>query len=134
MIDASLSELFEDVTTQGGAAQVLTPMLYPDGGVVDVYIEKALYDYLVTDYGDALSWLLMQSDSGKLSPTQGSRLDEILLAQGVEMANGELQLRCGDPGSLGEAVQRVAQTVVLISGLHSEESLQRRGALEARPC
>ncbi len=116
-ISDSLPGLFECDLAPKGAMQVRTPMLYPDGGIVDVYVQKNSDYYIVTDYGDALGWLLLQSASGKLTPKQRLILDDVVLTQGIALNRGELQMRCQDIASLGEAVQNVAQTVVRISDL-----------------
>ena len=130
----SLTVLFECAVTPTGEVQVCTPILYPDGGVVDVFVKKAPDHYVVTDYGDALGWLLMQSANGKLSPKQRSLLDDLLLTQNIALDNGELQVRCWDLASLSEAVQLVSQTVVLISDLQWKESPRRPVTLGGNPC
>ena len=48
--------------------RVRTPMLYPDGGVVDVFVLDSKGSYIVTDFGDALGWLGLQSTSQNRSP------------------------------------------------------------------
>lgn len=113
----SLPSLYECALAPRGATQVRTPMLYPDGGVVDVYITEIADHYVVTDFGDALGWLRMQSASGKLSPNQRLMLDDVVLTQGVDLNSGQLQMNCQDVTLLGEAVQRVAQSVVRVSDL-----------------
>ncbi len=113
----SLPGLFECALTPRDTMQVRTPMLYPDGGIVDVYVRETSDYYVVTDYGDALGWLRMQSASGRLSPKQRLMLDDVVLTQDVDLDKGELKVNCRDIVSLGEAVQRVAQAVVRVSDL-----------------
>lgn len=113
----SMQGLFDCAPLPSGAMRIRTPMLYPDGGLVDVYIQEVDYGYLVTDYGDALGWLYMQSAGGNLSPKQRSLLDDVLLTQGVRLENRELKILCPDSDSLSEAVHLVAQTVVRVADL-----------------
>lgn len=113
----SLPGTFECALTPNGTGQVRTPMLYPDGGVVDVYVKARANGYVVTDFGDALGWLRIQSAGGRLSPKQRLMLDDVLHTQSVDLDRGQLRTKCEDIGTLGEAVQRVAQTAVRVSVL-----------------
>ena len=63
IVGQSLPLLFVCSETQHEAVRVRTPMLYPDGGVVDVFVLTRGNGYVVTDFGDALGWLWLQSVS-----------------------------------------------------------------------
>lgn len=111
----NLPALFECSSEPRGAVRVRTPLLYPDGGMVDVFVEERGTGYVVTDYGDALGWLRMQSASGKLSPKQRWMIDDVCLTLGVELDRGQLTLPCEDGSALSDAVHRGAQAVVRVS-------------------
>jgi len=111
----SLPTLYECMQEPQEGVRVRTPLLYPDGGIVDVFVLERGERHLVTDYGDALGWLRMQSASGKLSPKQRWLVDDVRLTLGVDLQRGQLQLPCDDPGGIADAVQRVAQAVVRVS-------------------
>ena len=72
-----LPSLFVCSEAGHGGVRVRTPMLYPDGGVVDVFVLPRGSGYIVTDFGDALGWLWLQS----VSPRRSARQDA--LAQAV---------------------------------------------------
>ena len=57
--------------------RVRTPMLYPDGGVVDVFVQERNGGYIVTDYGDALGWLGLQSASRQRSQKQIALIQDV---------------------------------------------------------
>ncbi len=111
----SLPALFECAVAPRGAIRVRTPLLYPDGGMVDVFVEERGAGYVVTDYGDALGWLRMQSAGGKLSPKQRWMIDDVCLTLGVELDRGQITLRCEDRSALSDAVHRGAQAVLRVS-------------------
>jgi len=117
MLRSSLPALFECMLEPQEGVRVRTPLLYPDGGLVDVFVLERGGQHLVTDYGDALGWLRMQSASGKLSPKQRWLVDDVRLTLGVDLHRGQLQLRCDDTGGLAGAVQRVAQAVVRVADI-----------------
>ena len=94
-----------------------TPMRYPDGGVVDVFILERSGGYLLTDYGDALGWLALQSISGQRSTKQRMLIDDVRQTLRIDMVDDQLVLRSVSSDALGESVLRVAQAAVRISDL-----------------
>lgn len=97
--------------------RVRTPMLYPDGGVVDVFVLPRGSGYIVTDFGDALGWLWLQSVSPKRSARQDALARDVCQTLRIELFNEQLVLRAVTPDTLGEAVIRVAQAAVQVSDL-----------------
>lgn len=59
--------LFECSPAPRQGIRVRTPFLYPDGGVIDVFVIERQGYVEVTDFGEALGWLRMQSVGGQLS-------------------------------------------------------------------
>ena len=65
-IDEMLPSLFECSPSPQGGFRVRTPLVYPDGGIIDVFVMDGDGDYSVTDLGETLGWLRMQSiDAGR---------------------------------------------------------------------
>ena len=50
----SLPGLFACAVAPRAAVRVRTPFMYPDGDIVDVFVEERGAEYVVTDYGEAL--------------------------------------------------------------------------------
>ncbi len=94
---------------------VRTPLMYPDGGIVDVFVLERGNGYIVTDFGDALGWLRMQSVNAQPSPQQNLMIKEICHTLGIELHSGRLVLGSGVDDTLEETVLRVAQAVVRVS-------------------
>ena len=92
-------------------------MLYPDGGVVDVFVLERDDGYTVTDFGDALGWLGMQSVSRQRSPKQQALIQDVCQTLRVELLQGQLVLRQVAGESLDESVLRVAQAAIRVSDL-----------------
>ena len=97
--------------------RVRTPMLYPDGGVVDVFVLERGSGYTITDFGEALGWLGLQSVSRQRSPKQQVLIQDVCQTLRIELFQGQLVLREVMNDQLGESVLRVAQAVVRISDL-----------------
>lgn len=116
-IGKSLPGLFQCSPAPHGRVRVRTPMLYPDGGVIDVFIMEHDGGYLVTDFGEALGWLGMQSASARLSPNQEALIEDVCQTLSIESRYGQLMLRLGADDTIGEAVIRLAQAVARISNL-----------------
>lgn len=94
-----------------GSVQVVTTLLYPDGGVADVFVLERGEGYFVTDHGDTLGWVRMQSAGDPLSRAQRRSLEDVCLSLGVDIHQGQLCVHCDNAASLGDAVQRVAKGI-----------------------
>lgn len=82
-------------------------MLYPDGGLVDAIVVELDGQYLVTDFGDALGWLRMQSASGRPTADQRELVADVCQTLGIARDRGQLTLRCRDRSELADAVHRL---------------------------
>ena len=116
-IGQELPALFECSPAPHEGVRVRTPLLYPDGDIVDVFVLEQGKDFIVTDFGDALGWLRMQSASSRRSRKQQFLIEDVCQTLGVEFSRGRLLLRSGAGDTLGETVLRLAQAVVRVSDL-----------------
>jgi len=113
----SLPLLFECAVAPREGVRVRTPLMYPDGGMVDVFVLARGEQYSVTDFGEALGWLRMQSVSPRRSAKQNRMIEDTCQTLGVELHQGQLILRSDVTDSLEQAVLRVAQAAVRVSDL-----------------
>ena len=97
--------------------RVRTPFLYPDGGVIDVFVQLHDGHFTVTDLGEALGWLRLQSVSAQRSPKQQRLLQDVCMTLGVELFRGQLLLRGDEPAQLSDRILRLGQAVVRASDL-----------------
>ncbi len=116
-IAQKLPQLFECSPAPQEGTRVRTPLLYPDGRVVDVFIMNRGDEYLLTDFGEALGWLRMQSTSIRRSRKQNLLILDLCETLGIDLQGGQLTLRSPDNADLAEAVTRVAQAIVKVSDL-----------------
>lgn len=116
-IGRSLPSLFVCAPAPQEGVRVRTPLLYPDGGVVDVFILERGNSYTITDFGDALGWLGLQSVSQRRSPKQQALIQDVCQTLRIELFHGQLELRSVPEDGLGESALRVAQAAVRISDL-----------------
>lgn len=114
-IDKTLPPRFDCSLAPQEGVRVQTPLMYPDGGIVDVFVLKRDNGYIVTDFGDALGWLRMQSVNAQLSPQQNLMIKEICHTLGIELHSDQLVLRSGIDDTLEKAVLCVAQAVIRVS-------------------
>lgn len=124
-IAATLPPLFECSPAPYEGVRVQTPLMYPDGGIVDVFILEWQDEYILTDFGEALGWLRLQSASDSLSGRQSKFVDDVCRTLGIRLARGQLTLRIGKNDALGEAVLRLAQAVVRVSDIRFTFQRQR---------
>ena len=116
-IGRSLPPLFVCSPAAQEGVRVRTPMLYPDGDVVDVFVLERGSGYTITDFGDALGWLGLQSISRQRSPKQQMLIQDVCQSLRIEMFQDQLVLRQVIRDELAESVLRVAQAAVRVSDL-----------------
>ena len=116
-ISETLPALFECSPAPQQGVRVRTPLMYPDGGIVDVFVLEHGGQYRITDFGEALGWLRMQSQAGRRSPNQNRMIEDTCQTLGVELHRGQLILSIEGGDISGEAVLRLAQAVVRVSDL-----------------
>jgi hypothetical protein len=116
-IGRSLSPLFICSPAPQDGVRVRTPLLYPDGGIVDVFVLERDSSFTITDFGDALGWLGLQSVSLRRSPKQETLVSDVCQTLRIELFHGQLMIRQVAEGELAESVLRVAQAAVRVSDL-----------------
>ena len=116
-IAGTLPDLFECSPAPQEGVRVRTPFMYPDGGLVDVFVLEHDSQYRVTDFGETLGWLRMQSVTARRSPRQRRMIEDTCQTLGVELHRGQLVLRLGTADVIAEAVLRLAQAAVRVSDL-----------------
>lgn len=114
-IGQTLPPRFECSPAPQEGVRVRTPLMYPDGGIVDVFVLERGNGYIVTDFGDALGWLRMQSVNAQLSLQQNLMIKDICQTLGIELHSSQLVLRSSVDDTLEIAVLRIAQAVVRVS-------------------
>lgn len=112
----SLPLLFASAPAPQEGIRVRTPFLYPDGAVIDLLVLERDDGYAVTDAGDTLAWLELQSAGPGRSPELTELAQEVCQTLNVELLQDQLARRRVAPEELGAAVLRVAQAAVGVSG------------------
>lgn len=112
---AGLPALFDCRAGLRGDVQVITPLQYPDGGFVDVFVVDEDGAYVATDYGDAQGWLQMQSFHADLTPDQQELIARTCQGLGVSLDRGCMALRCADASDLARTILRLALAIVRVA-------------------
>ena len=76
-----------------GYTRIRTPYLYPDGDIIDLFLKQAGDSSTVTDLGETLRWLRMQSIAQRRSPRQNQLIEDVCMNHGVEFFRGMLMVR-----------------------------------------
>ena len=108
-LTSSLPPLFRCDALGENRFRVRTPLIFPDGGVVDVFVSKSNDLYTVTDYGDAMGWLDMRSATPGIAAKQRSLVADACRTHGIELKGGHVMLRSIEAKDLAESIMRVAQ-------------------------
>ena len=114
-LQGSLPDIFKCSETPSGSVRARTLLTYPDGTLVDLFlIARDDGTVVVTDYGDTIGWLRMQSARG-LTRGQNRKIARVCQSLNVARVQGRVTVIAQDCRTLGEPVARVAQAAVLIS-------------------
>ncbi len=116
-ISDSLPKLFECAVAPEGAVRIRTPFMYPDGDIIDVFIEDHRNSYLLTDYGETIGWLRMQTYSGDLTTNQLLMVEDTCSTLNIVLDRGQLTLECSGISLLGDSVIRLGQACVRASDI-----------------
>ena len=108
-LTSSLPALFECKQVDNGGVLVRTPLLFPDGDAIDVLLLETGGRFTVTDSGDAVGWLWLQTATHDQSPRQRELIAEACRTLGIERDGGQLVIRDVAPADVADAVMRVAQ-------------------------
>jgi hypothetical protein len=100
-----------------GYTRIRTPYLYPDGDIVDLFLRQDGDSRTLTDLGETLRWLRMQSLAQRRSPRQNQLVEDVCLNHGVEFFRGMLMVRVKPFDDLASAVTRLAQAAMRVSDL-----------------
>ena len=99
--------------------RIRTPFLYPDGDVIDLYWRENPdgIGATISDLGETLRWLRMQSTSTRRTAKQRQLLADIQVTQGVEIFRGMLSARVHRHSDIAEVVHRVSQAALRVSDI-----------------
>jgi hypothetical protein len=96
-----------------GFVRIRTPYLYPDGDVIDLFFKPETQT--LTDLGETLRWLDLQTFRQSLAKKQEWFLQDIQVTYGIELYDGMLLVRVQN--NLAEAITRLAQGAIATSNL-----------------
>src|SRR5260370_9390749 len=83
--------------------RIRTPYLYPDGDVIDLFLSEHEDRLTLTDLGESLRWLTMQSLARQKSPNQRQLIQDLFLNHGLELYKGMLTVRLISTDTLAAA-------------------------------
>jgi hypothetical protein len=114
VISQQLGELFTG-TKKGEYFRVRTPYLYPDGDVIDIFCQQQDDVITLTDLGETLGWLNMQTVSQKRSKKQQRLIDDVCLTYNIELHRGMLMSRVKPADNFAAALNHLAQAALRVS-------------------
>jgi len=97
--------------------RIRTPFLYPDGDVIDLFFKEEGEFIRLTDLGETLRWLRMQTVTQRKSSKQRQLINDICLNHGIEFYRGMLMVRFKQSEDFAQAVTRLSQAALRVSDL-----------------
>ena len=115
-IAGTIGDLFS-CCTMGDYIRVRTPYSYPDGDVVDLFLKTNGDSITLTDLGETVRWLSMQTFAKQRSKKQDLLIQDICLTHRVEFYRNMLMTRLSPSDSLAYALTRLAQAALQVADL-----------------
>ncbi len=115
-IGREMGELYSCIR-QDGFVRIRTPFLYPDGDIVDLFLVEKNGVIELTDMGETLRWLRMQTPAKKRSVNQDRLIEDACLNHGIERFKGQLMVRVKAGQQLAQSVLRLGQAAVRVSDI-----------------
>lgn len=97
--------------------RIQTPFLYPDGDIIDIFYKEEGDVVTLTDFGETMRWLRMQTVSLRKSSKQRQLIADICLNHNVELYRGMLMLRVRSTENLANSVMRLSQCMMRVSDI-----------------
>ncbi len=97
--------------------RIRTPFLYPDGDVIDLFYKEDGEYVVLTDLGETLGWLRMQTTDQQKSSKQRQLINDICMNLNVQLYRGMLMMRLKRSEDLAQAVMRLSQAALRVSDL-----------------
>lgn len=99
------------------STRIRTPFLYPDGDVIDLFVQDHEGALAITDGGETLRWLRDHAVSLELSDRQTRVIEDVCLTHGLEFVRGMLLGRVRPGERLAATTLRVAQGALRVADL-----------------
>jgi hypothetical protein len=97
--------------------RIRTPFLYPDGDMIDIFYKDNEDTITLTDLGETLGWLKMQTIAQQLSLKQRQIIADICLTHNVEFHQGMFSIQVKHAEDLASSVIRFSQGLSRVSDL-----------------
>ena len=106
----------EKAVSNNQYTRIRTPFLYPDGDIIDIFYQDQGDIATLTDLGETMRWLSMQTVTQQKSPKQRQLIADICLTHNVEIHRGMLMVRVRRSENLAAAVMRLSQCMLRVVG------------------
>lgn len=116
VLGQSLGELFT-CSEVNGYTRIRTPFLYPDGDVIDLFVQAHNDGATITDLGETTRWLRTQSVSPRRSAKQTKLIEDVCLNHGLEFFRGMLLARVKPTDNFAAVTMRAAQGALRVADI-----------------
>jgi len=116
VLSSTLGTLFE-CSRVNQYTRIRTPFAYPDGDLIDLFLDDTNGSVVLTDLGETFRWLSSQAVSERRSKKQLEAISDIVLASGVEQFRGMLQIAIRNQSEFANAVASLSQAALRVADL-----------------
>ncbi len=114
---AGIAELYDCKDGPNGTTAILTPFIFPNGDLLELFVDETLEGFVVSDLGETWGWLFRTSGMEDLTSGCRKQIREIENGTGVQFQRGTLRYRCNSGADLASGVHLVAQAAMQMAEL-----------------
>ena len=97
-------------------ARVRTSFIFPDGEVLDVFVNEVNSKLVLSDYGVTQSWMLIWAQNPDATESDASHLlDTFAPIFGIEAKDGQLTVQCENVTEVSDGIHRMGQAVAAVT-------------------
>ena len=116
ILQMGLPPLYE-CREQKGKVTILTPIEYPDGDYVELFVIKEGDNYIITDLAETIATLASFNFVLKAAPKRFKLFQQILKVHGIHYFEGELRVPFQNEKELPYVLTRLTQAIIQVSDL-----------------
>lgn len=113
-IGRTIGELFT-CSSVNSFVRISTSFVLPDGTLIDLFFQEKEESYILTDLGETLGWLYLQTSHYGIPKNQEIIIKDILDSHKIELRDGMLIIYLNKNENLSEAILRLSQAVIRIA-------------------
>lgn len=112
-----IADLYDCKDGPNGTTAILTPFIFPNGDLLELFVEETPDGFVVSDLGETWGWLFRTYGIDNFTPARRQKVREIENGTDVHFWRGVLRYECESSSQLAMGVHLVGQAALQMAEL-----------------